>query len=79
MDTIITFLIANYLDNNDMNLQVILHTIEEDRPKSYFYRLLLLGVQEDAAAMENAIWSAFKKDNLMEYMKRNLVGYISGT
>ena len=58
-------------------LVVLLVGLEEDLPKVYLYRLLKLGVAEDAQALTDTLTNAFEQDGIDQQMKKHLVSFTS--
>jgi hypothetical protein len=51
--------------------------VRNNQPVTVFYRLIKIGVSENAASLFSHIINAFKEDGLEEYLKLNLIAFIS--
>ena len=58
-------------------LSVLLQGIEDNLPKVYFYRLILLGSDETAEGLLQVLLKAFDEDGITDKMRQNLVGFTS--
>ena len=56
---------------------ILFEVIENNTPTCHFYRLVQLGVQEDANAIVEAILAAFKEDGIYEKLQKTLVSFTS--
>ena len=56
-------------------LVVLLQGIEENLPKVYLYRLILIGSDETAQGLLDLIVDAFGSDGILDKMENNLIGF----
>jgi hypothetical protein len=58
---------------------VLLHTLEDNKPHTYFYRLLQVGSDESARALMHIIQTAWQAEpgNFLDAIRTRLVGYVS--
>ena len=72
----ISIIMDTSVDLNKVNyLSVLLQTIEDERPAVYFYRLLPLKAAGTGEGIFNLVKNALQEDKLLDYFKKNLVGY----
>ena len=72
----ISIIMDTSVDLNKVNyLSVLLQTIEDERPTVYFYRLISLRSAGTGEGIFNSVKNALNEDKLLDYFKKNLVGY----
>ena len=58
-------------------IAVLFVILEDSVPYVHFYRFIELDVEENAEAHEKALVEHFKRDQIFESLKKNLVGWTS--
>ena len=60
-----------------MPLVVLLQTTENNKVVTYYYHLVLIGLDESAAGLTNKLLDQLKKDGLLDIVRKNIVSFIS--
>jgi hypothetical protein len=74
----VSILIDTSMDKSNNHFLVIdLYYIKNEKPTFIFYRLIEIGFEEKSRDLFDYIIRAFQDDEMENYFKENLVGFIS--